>query len=155
MSKIQQTCHQLDSAASDLPSRYTTLTRVLFSPSLSDIESMSMCWTDRQNQDFSHARMAGINMSINNTTVSIRGRTTLNNIFVLTSIPDEQYGPYKNNVLVGIFQKASVESWIGRSTNYREINQPGKSRTRFKSDVHVVELINRTKVTKAEAQQRL
>ena len=152
MSKIQRVHHQLDS--SDLPSQYTTLIRAPFPPSLSDIQDMSMRRTDRQNWDFSHARMAGTNMRINNTAFSIRGRTILNSIFTLTSVPDHQCCPYKNNILVGVCQKTSIESYIGRSTNYREINQPGKSRTKYKFDVHVMELRNRTERVKPKAKPR-
>jgi len=154
MSKIQRTCHQID--PSNLPSRYTTLIRVLFPPSLSDIQKISMHSTDHQNRDYSQARMAGTNMSMNNTAFSIRWRTTLNSIFVLTGIPHKQYGPYKSNILVCVRQETSIESWIGRITNCREISHQGrKSRTPGKSHIHVKELINRVKMTRLEAQLRL
>jgi hypothetical protein len=153
MSKIQQVHHQLDPG--DLPSRYTTLIRVPFPPSLSDIQDMSMHRTDRQNWDFSHARMAGTNMSTNNTTFSIRGRMTPNSIFTLTGVPDKQYGPYINNILAGVCGDTSIESRIGRRTNYREIRQPRKSRTKCKLDVRVTELRNRTKMTIFEPQLML
>jgi len=91
---------------------------------------MSRCSNDHQNRDLSHAWMAGTNISINS-----RGRTTLNSIFTLTGVQDKQYCLYKNNIFVGIYYETSIESWIGQSTNYREISQRGKSRTECKSDI--------------------
>jgi hypothetical protein len=87
-----------------------------------------MCLTDLQNQKFSHARMAGINMRINNTIFSIRGGT-FNNIFALTSVPDEQYDPYKNQFCTGVHHETPIESWIWRRTIYHTINHPSRTRT--------------------------
>ena len=85
MAKVQRTCHQLN--LSYLPSRYTAFVRMLFAPSLSDIENISRRSTNRQKRDLSHALMAGTNISINSTTYSIRGTTTSNSVFTLTGVP--------------------------------------------------------------------
>ena len=71
-------------------------------------------WTDRQNCDCSHVRIAGTKMSINNIEYLflIRGGMALNNIWNLTSIPGKQYGPHKNNIWVGVRPETSSDPWI-------------------------------------------
>jgi len=42
-------------------------------------------------------------------TFLIRGKMTLNGIFTLTGIPDNKYGPYKNNILLDVCHRKSIE----------------------------------------------